>query len=133
MSEWLYARLLCPCGRIERSWAPGSFDEAVRLAEGSLENACGDECRPRLEVTRTVTLAPPIRVPSRELNQEQMRGVLYHDLCAYCGDPCEQLDHIEPRAHGGANGPENLTAACRSCNQRKRDKPLLSFLLEVAR
>jgi ribosome-binding protein aMBF1 (putative translation factor) len=51
------------------------------------------------------------------------------DPCAYCGAPAAQLDHIEPRAHNGEDGWENLTAACTTCNQSKGAKPLLTFLL----
>lgn len=36
--------------------------------------------------------------------------------------------------HGGTNDWDNLAGACRPCNSRKRDKPLLNFmLLELAR
>ena len=32
------------------------------------------------------------------------------------------LDHIVPRSRGGNTVPENLCAACLSCNQRKGDR-----------
>ena len=42
------------------------------------------------------------------------------------------VDHIEPLAAGGKHVPENLVAACRSCNASKKERPLLLFLLERA-
>jgi 5-methylcytosine-specific restriction endonuclease McrA len=57
--------------------------------------------------------------------------------CQYCGEKSTvfelTLDHIMPRSRGGATIPENLCAACKTCNQRKGDRtpeearmPLLS-------
>lgn len=56
--------------------------------------------------------------------------LIREDPCSYCGDRSDTADHIEPQAHGGSDEWENLTGACRSCNDRKGDKPLLRFLLE---
>ena len=43
--------------------------------------------------------------------------------CQYCGArqnaDALTLDHITPRARGGASSPENLVAACLPCNNRK--------------
>lgn len=67
------------------------------------------------------------------------RAYLRHiqgDPCSYCGrKPTNKkrstLDHIVPRVMGGGDSIENLTAACRPCNNgRKKDKSLLFFLLE---
>lgn len=55
--------------------------------------------------------------------------ILLGDPCSYCGAPTEAIDHIEPLATGGAHSPDNVTAACRRCNARKRTVPLLAFLL----
>ena len=55
--------------------------------------------------------------------------ILSIDPCSYCGGTCEHIDHIEPSAAGGSNHWDNLTAACASCNQRKRDKPMLIFMV----
>jgi 5-methylcytosine-specific restriction endonuclease McrA len=56
--------------------------------------------------------------------------VLRHDPCAYCGGPSGEIDHIDPVTAGGDGNPDNLTAACRSCNASKYNKPLLRFLLD---
>ena len=43
--------------------------------------------------------------------------------CSYCGqkapDVTLEIDHITPRAAGGTDAPENLTAACTTCNAGK--------------
>lgn len=50
--------------------------------------------------------------------------------CAYCGKenvPLE-VEHIVPKASGGSNRISNLTLACHSCNQKKKDLPVEKFL-----
>ncbi|NEO93485.1 MAG: HNH endonuclease [Moorea sp. SIO3G5] len=50
--------------------------------------------------------------------------------CVYCGAenvPLE-VDHIIPKSKGGSNRVSNLTLACRSCNQKKGNKPIEKFL-----
>ena len=46
--------------------------------------------------------------------------------CQYCGARgCRlECDHIVPVAKGGSHDDNNLTTACRTCNQSKRDKTL---------
>lgn len=56
-------------------------------------------------------------------------SILALDPCSYCGGPADAVDHIEASSRGGANVWENLTAACQSCNSRKKDRPLLPYLL----
>jgi 5-methylcytosine-specific restriction endonuclease McrA len=47
--------------------------------------------------------------------------------CAYCG--CEfdlftkpTIDHVTPLSRGGEHSAKNVTAACKPCNSRKKDK-----------
>jgi 5-methylcytosine-specific restriction endonuclease McrA len=49
--------------------------------------------------------------------------------CSYC-EATENItiDHIVPLSRGGRHEPENLAAACRSCNCSKGAKPLASWL-----
>ena len=50
--------------------------------------------------------------------------------CAYCGvknKPLE-VEHILARSKGGSNRVSNLTLSCRSCNQRKGNSSLESFI-----
>jgi 5-methylcytosine-specific restriction endonuclease McrA len=91
----------------------------------------GKYCSKRCEKKAT-------RRASRKRNgrAEKFRGetrkfipVLLADPCAYCGAPSAEIEHIVPRARGGANTWDNLTGACTACNARKSAKSLLTFLL----
>lgn len=70
--------------------------------------------------------APGNGVTLAEWNQLQ-KDYLYR--CAYCGgkEPLE-MDHIEPISKGGANEASNIVPACRSCNAKKSNNPLIVFL-----
>ena len=63
--------------------------------------------------------------------------ILLGDPCSYCGGPAGVgfggPDHIDPFIYGGGGEWENLTAACRSCNSSKGDRPLLLWLIESPR
>lgn len=50
--------------------------------------------------------------------------------CAYCGDPAQSLDHIVPKAKGGATVPNNLAPACLACNRRKGHREVISWWRE---
>lgn len=56
----------------------------------------------------------------------------WHCQCAYCGETYEvsqlTLDHVKPKAHGGADLTSNLVPSCRSCNQAKGSSNWLTFL-----
>lgn len=39
--------------------------------------------------------------------------------CHYCGAQATTVDHVYPVAAGGSSHPENLVAACATCNGRK--------------
>jgi len=49
--------------------------------------------------------------------------------CQYCAAPATTVDHVDPVAKGGEIlNPENLVAACVSCNSKKQDKSSAFFL-----
>ncbi len=50
--------------------------------------------------------------------------------CAYCGkkDVPLEIEHINPRSSGGSDRISNLTLSCRSCNEKKGNKPVEDFL-----
>lgn len=52
------------------------------------------------------------------------RGVLERDehVCQYCGKKANTVDHVVPKSRGGSSAPNNLVAACMSCNQKKADR-----------
>lgn len=64
------------------------------------------------------------------LGVEPYKRMLRRDPCSYCGTPgvYVELDHIQPRARGGANRWWNYTAACGGCNVLKFDDPMLYWL-----
>lgn len=77
----------------------------------------------------------------RQLSNARRRGVkpnddalewaviLRRDPCCFCGSLDKvEIDHIVAVSAGGGGEWDNLSAACRSCNARKNDRPLLEFL-----
>lgn len=59
--------------------------------------------------------------------------VIYKDICAYCAEKADNVDHIVPLTDSGIKGNrwDNLTACCAKCNRAKYTKSLLHFLREV--
>jgi 5-methylcytosine-specific restriction endonuclease McrA len=55
--------------------------------------------------------------------------------CAYCGAKQVplQVEHLQPKAHGGSDRVANLTLACQPCNQRKGAQDLHVFLAKDPR
>lgn len=75
------------------------------------------------------------KASGRKITAAELRGVLTDSLgiCSYCnGGGKLEVDHIEPLAKGGQHEPGNLTAACKTCNTRKNDFPLLLWLARIA-
>ena len=58
----------------------------------------------------------------REFIFSKMKG-----RCAYCGAKAQEIDHIVPRSKGGTNSVNNLTATCRTCNEKKSNLSLKEF------
>lgn len=62
--------------------------------------------------------------------RKMRRYILARDnfTCQYCMAPANTVDHVEPVSKGGEIlNPENLVAACTSCNSRKQDKSSAFF------
>lgn len=53
--------------------------------------------------------------------------------CFYCGHPATGVDHIDSRKAGGSDRPDNLVAACATCNGLKRDNPLPAAVRDEAK
>ena len=55
----------------------------------------------------------------------------YNGHCAYCGCEIElrnmQVDHVVPKAIGGADSVDNFLPTCRLCNHYKRGERLEVF------
>ena len=67
-------------------------------------------------------------VPCTLTDAQWQETLEYFDhRCAYClrkGLPLEQ-DHVIAVARGGAHTQENVVPACKSCNSKKKDQPVL--------
>ncbi|MGH3665676.1 MAG: HNH endonuclease [Egibacteraceae bacterium] len=76
-----------------------------------------------LAAPSVVRLRRYVRVPYRRRAALSRRGVFIRDshLCQYCGRSAENVDHVVPRSRGGGHEWENVVAACRRCNSRKKD------------
>jgi 5-methylcytosine-specific restriction endonuclease McrA len=87
---------------------------------------------PRLVRGSTLSLQAPsvirlryfVKVPFRTRAALSRRAVFVRDdqTCQYCGDTAENVDHVVPRSRGGNHTWENVVAACRRCNSRKKDR-----------
>jgi 5-methylcytosine-specific restriction endonuclease McrA len=82
--------------------------------------------RVAVPVPSVVRLRCFVRVPYRWSTPLNRRSIFARDnhRCQYCGGPAESIDHIVPRSRGGEHVWENVVAACRPCNVRKRDRML---------
>jgi 5-methylcytosine-specific restriction endonuclease McrA len=53
-------------------------------------------------------------------------------ICVWCGREPWAADltaeHLLPRSRRGRTVPENLAVACRSCNKRRRTKPVVAYV-----
>lgn len=87
-----------------------------------------------LKVPSVIRLRYFVKVPFRRRSALNRRAVFARDggRCQYCGGVAESIDHVVPRAKGGAHTWENVVAACRACNTAKRDR-LLSETTMVLR
>jgi 5-methylcytosine-specific restriction endonuclease McrA len=82
----------------------------------------------RLEVPipSVVRLRQFVHVPFRRRVSVSRRAVMARDShrCQYCGAHADSIDHVLPRSRGGLHTWDNVVAACRPCNVRKRDRLL---------
>jgi len=80
--------------------------------------------RSSVPVPSVIRLLHYVKVPYERRVPLSRRAVFGRDRssCQYCGRPAENLDHVLPRSRGGTHTWENVVAACRLCNARKRDR-----------
>lgn len=73
-----------------------------------------------------VRLSYYVRVPYQARVALNRRAVFARDghRCQYCGAAAENIDHVIPKSRGGLHVWDNVVAACRPCNTRKRDRML---------
>jgi len=79
--------------------------------------------RVTLDEPSVVRLSYFVRVPHQAHVALNRRAIFARDghKCQYCGAQAENIDHIVPRSKGGPHAWDNVVAACRRCNARKRD------------
>jgi 5-methylcytosine-specific restriction endonuclease McrA len=88
-----------------------------------------------LAAPSVVRLRRFVHVPYRRRAALSRRGVFIRDdhTCQYCGADAENVDHVQPRSRGGAHEWENVVAACRRCNSRKKDRTPTEARMTLAR
>jgi 5-methylcytosine-specific restriction endonuclease McrA len=101
-------------------------------ADWSMLNPRADEpfiraVRFRLRIPEVVAINGYDRVPAATVTFSR-RNIFKrdHNTCQYCGvQPGSEeltIDHVVPRAQGGASSWENCVLACVACNKRKADR-----------
>ncbi len=77
-----------------------------------------------LAAPAVVRLRHVVKVPFHRRVALSRRAVFARDAhrCQYCGAHADSIDHVVPRSKGGPHVWENVVAACRPCNARKRDR-----------
>ena len=86
-------------------------------------------------VPSVIRLRSFVKVPYRRRAPLNRRGIFTRDdhRCQYCGGAAESIDHVVPRSKGGRHEWENVVAACRPCNVRKRDRLLTETSMVLRR
>jgi 5-methylcytosine-specific restriction endonuclease McrA len=76
-----------------------------------------------------------VKVPYLRHAALSRRAVFARDdhRCQYCGEHADSIDHIYPRSRGGLHEWENVAAACRPCNLKKRDRTPQEAGMRLAR
>lgn len=77
-----------------------------------------------IQIPAVVRLRYMVNAPRRRVAAVSRRAVFARDdyRCQYCGSRADSIDHVVPRSRGGRDVWDNLAAACRPCNMRKRDR-----------
>lgn len=91
--------------------------------------------RIEIDVPSVVRLRQFVHVPFRRRVAVSRRAVMARDghRCQYCGAHADSIDHVTPRSRGGGHTWDNVVAACRPCNVRKRDRLLADSGMRLRR
>lgn len=75
-------------------------------------------------VPTVIRLNYVVRRPRLRRTSVSRRALFARDdhRCQYCSGPADSIDHVMPRSRGGRHDWENVVAACKPCNLRKRDR-----------
>jgi 5-methylcytosine-specific restriction endonuclease McrA len=99
------------------------LDEKAEMVEADLTAVIRSELL-TLQIPAVVRLRYMVKAPRRRVAVVSRRAVFARDeyRCQYCGSRADSIDHVVPRSRGGRDVWDNLAAACRPCNTRKRDR-----------
>ncbi|MBK5092365.1 MAG: HNH endonuclease [Actinobacteria bacterium] len=88
-----------------------------------------------IAIPLVIRLVYYVKVPYYGRANLSRRAVFARDswACQYCGGKAETMDHVVPRSRGGAHSWENVVAACRRCNSKKKDKLPVEASLKLRR
>jgi len=91
--------------------------------------------RVTMAVPSVLKLRYVVKVPFHRRSTLNRRAVFARDghRCQYCGAKADSIDHVLPRSRGGQHVWENVVAACRPCNVRKRDRLLEETSMRLAK
>ena len=99
--------------------------------ERSRYNAAYNKAHPEVQRANTKRRrAAKLQAPQNDFTEAQWQEIqeAYGHRCAYCGKRAKghlTEDHITPLSKGGPNTASNIVPACKSCNSRKHDGPIL--------
>jgi 5-methylcytosine-specific restriction endonuclease McrA len=95
--------------------------EVVHQADSSMRSE-----RVVFQAPSVIRLVQFVKVPFRSKVPLNRRAVFARDghRCQYCFTAAENIDHVIPRAKGGAHTWDNVVASCKPCNARKGDQLL---------
>ncbi len=110
----------------------------VLTGKADLMHATSDRMRSErlsVQIPSVIKLRYYVKTPFVRGSALSRRGVFARDgqRCQYCGAHAESIDHVHPRSRGGEHRWENVVAACRRCNTKKRDQLLQETSMRLAR
>ena len=99
------------------------LDEKAEMVEADAHDVIRSELL-TVQIPAVVRLRYMVKAPRRRVAAVSRRAVFARDeyRCQYCGSRADSIDHVVPRSRGGRDVWDNLAAACRPCNTRKRDR-----------
>lgn len=82
------------------------------------------------KVIGRMELVADLRKKGKLPDGKRLGGPRFAGRCSYCLQQSDALerDHIVPFSKGGNETPDNLTPICRTCNSKKKDRSLLTFV-----
>lgn len=140
--DWLKRRVLLLNATYEPLTALPARRAVVLMAGGKADTVHDDPLAPlvrsaewSVQLPSVIRLRNYVRVPYHARVPLTRAALMHRDRnrCAYCGGKAETIDHVVPRSRGGRHTWDNVVAACRPCNVRKRDRLLEETSMRLLR